>query len=75
MKLHQVPNGSYVKLVSAENTRVPPAAPPIADNEVIRFDHIDGMYSSCYKKSGHHCHLVAWAEVEIVDGFPEEEEA
>jgi len=65
MQLHKVPNGTYVRVL--EEIKVPPAAPEIRPGDVIFFDHIDGMYSFCRNKEGQIVHLVAWAEVEIVD--------
>jgi len=37
--------------------------------DVLLFDHVDGMYSFCTDKDGNVHHIAAWAEVEIVDGF------
>lgn len=48
MKLYEIPRKTYV----------------ICNGERIFFDHIDGMYSSCFVKEGP-CHLAAWEEVEI----------
>ena len=36
---------------------------PEMNNEVIFFDHIDGMYSYCLSLTNEVLHLVAWAEV------------
>lgn len=36
---------------------------PAWDNEVIFFDHIDGMYSYCLSMTNEVLHLAAWAEV------------
>ena len=36
---------------------------PSWDNEVIFFDHIDGMYSYCLSMTNEVVHLAAWAEV------------
>lgn len=69
MKLYNAPKRSWVRVIHDPdvNTKVPPAAPWIEDGEVIFFDHIDGMYSLCRKRSGQLCHLVAWQEVEVVE--------
>lgn len=36
---------------------------PAWDNEVLFFDHIDGMYSYCLSLANEVVHLQAWAEV------------
>ena len=36
---------------------------PEWDNEVLFFDHIDGMYSYCLTMANEVVHLQAWAEV------------
>jgi hypothetical protein len=36
---------------------------PAWDNEVLFFDHIDGMYSYCLTLANEVVHLQAWAEV------------
>jgi hypothetical protein len=36
---------------------------PEWDNEVLFFDHIDGMYSYCLNMQNEVTHLAAWAEV------------
>ena len=65
MKLHHVPNGSKVRIISG--AKAPPAHRGFVDGEVLQFSHIDGMYSYCEDSDGNVVHLVAWAEVEIVD--------
>lgn len=74
MKLHDVPARTWVRVVPDEtvNTKVPPAASMIEDEENIFFHHIDGMYSLCKRKDGTTCHLVAWHEVEISNDQPDE---
>ena len=56
-----------------EEVKVPPGAPLVKKGEVIKFEHIDGMYSLCqvldqktYEPLGV-CHLAAWTEVELVE--------
>jgi hypothetical protein len=72
--LHHAPNGVWVKVLADEtvNTKVPPAAPMIEDEEKIFFYHIDGMYSLCRKENGQTCHLVAWQKVEVLSEQPDE---
>lgn len=65
MKLYDVPCGSTIRVIS--DIGVPIAAPDIKAGEVIRFHHIDGMYSFCHNMKGQVVHLVAWAEVEVVN--------
>lgn len=36
---------------------------PSWDNEIIFFDHIDGMYSYCLTLANEVVHLQAWADV------------
>ena len=55
MKLYEVPNKSYVRL--------------LVTNEVFFFDHPDGMYSYCKDVNGNTVHLFVAEEVEIVEGF------
>lgn len=64
MKLYDVPNNTKIRVIG--DIKVPPAAPDVAENEVLSFGHIDGMYSYCTNSKGEVVHLVAWAEVEIV---------
>ena len=64
MRLYNVPDNTNVRVLG--EIKVPPCAPEIGKNEVIRFGHIDGMYSVCHDAAGRLVHLVAWAEVEIV---------
>lgn len=51
----------------ADEGVVPPYATEIKHADVIKFHHIDGMYSFCTDKEGNICHLCAWEEVEIVE--------
>lgn len=64
MKLYEVPRWTKVKV--CEEVSVPPDAPDIKPNDVLKFHHIDGMYSYCTNADKEVVHLVAWAEVEIV---------
>ena len=63
MKLYDVPEGSKIRVLT---TGAPPFAPEIAKDDILYFDHIDGMYSYCKDSEGNVVHLVAWAEVEII---------
>lgn len=53
MKLFEVPRKSWIRLVDT--------------GEQFFFDHLDGMYSLCLNHAGDVVHLVAWAEVEMMD--------
>jgi len=65
MELYNVPYGSKIRV--QEDTQVPVGAPAIEKHEVLVFKGIDGMYSKCIKMNGEVTHLVAWADVEIVE--------
>lgn len=65
MKLHEIPRNSRIKVLN--DIKVPPGAPEIKVEQELNFSHIDGMYSYCTTDAGEVVHLVAWAEVEIVD--------
>jgi hypothetical protein len=65
MELHKVPNNSRIRVIS--DIKVPPGAPEIKAGDELNFRSIDGMYSYCTTDAGQVVHLVAWAEVEIID--------
>ena len=65
MKLYDVPNNSRIKIIG--NIKVPPAAPQLTEGQELNFRSIDGMYSCCTTDSGEVVHLVAWAEVEVLN--------
>ncbi len=65
MKLHKAPRNSRIKVI--RDIKVPPGAPEIEVEQELNFSHIDGMYSYCTTDAGEVVHLVAWAEVKIVD--------
>lgn len=65
MKLYDVPNNSRIKIIG--NIKVPPAAPQLTEGQELNFRSIDGMYSYCTTDSGEVVHLVAWAEVEVLN--------
>lgn len=66
MKLYEVPRNSYIRIVDP-HAEVPVGAFGLNAGEVIKFGHIDGMYSYCKSLEGNTVHLKAWTEVEIVD--------
>ena len=65
MKLYNVPRNSKIRVVG--DVKIPPAAPIIEEQGVLNFSHVDGMYSYCTNSDNEAVHLVAWAEVEIVE--------
>ena len=65
MKLYDVPRNSKIRVLG--DIKIPPAAQNIEEQEVLNFSHVDGMYSYCTRDNGEVVHLVAWAEVEIVE--------
>jgi hypothetical protein len=65
MELYNVPRNSRIRVIS--DIKVPPGAPEIKAGDELNFRSIDGMYSYCTTDAGQVVHLVAWAEVEIID--------
>ena len=68
MKLYDVPRNTYVRLL--EDNEPPPAGIKSDRGQIIKFGHIDGMYSYCTDTNGNTVHLKAWTEVEIVSDYP-----
>ena len=66
MKLYEALRNSWVRPI-LDNPTAPPDARPVELGEVIKFHHIDGMYSYCHDKEHNPVHLPAWQEVEVVD--------
>ncbi len=56
-------------MVVDENPRTPVAGEVAVHEEVLFFNHIDGMYSLCHTQMGKHVHLVAWTQVVVVGGW------
>lgn len=68
-KLYELPRNSFFQLAD-DTVRVPPDGEPVTPLpmcEVIKFGHIDGMYSYCTRKSGEVVHFAAWTEVVQVE--------
>ena len=63
MELYNAPTRCWVRVISENKT--PIASPHIAIDELIWFDHIDGMYSYCKNVDGEVVHLVAWSQVYV----------
>ena len=53
MKLYEAPRNVLIK---TEN------------DTILKFHHVDGMYSYCTTESGEVVHLAAWTEVEVLKG-------
>jgi len=64
MKLYEVPNNSIVRLL--DDLAVPPFSTAIKPQQILRFIHVDGLYSLCRTMEGNIVHPAAWTEVEIV---------
>lgn len=69
-KLYDVPNNSIIKLHTDLDT--PPGAPKLHKNEILKFYHIDGMYSYCKTMDNVVCHLAAYADVAVIGKFIDE---
>lgn len=50
---------------AAAASLTPPGGLEVKKEDLIRFHHIDGMYSYCTNQDGDVVHLAAWTEVEI----------
>ena len=61
MKLFDCKRNSWV--VPIAETAAPPGARAVQEGELIKFHHLDGMYSYCRDKQGNPCHLPGWQEV------------
>ncbi len=63
MKLYELEHGDKFRLLS--DAVVPPDAKEQLDG-IMKFGHIDGMYSYCLDSEGEIVHPAAWSEVEKV---------
>ena len=63
MKLYEAKRNSNVRLM--EKPMCPPGAPQLEVGDVIKFHHVDGMYSYAHAP-GYDIpvHIAAWTEVE-----------
>lgn len=64
MKLYEVPRFTKIRVIG--DTTAPPDARKAFENEILKFHHIDGMYSYCTDGNGDPVHLPAWQEVRLV---------
>jgi len=65
MKLYDCSDGTKFRVIG--DIEVPIGAPPINKGDEYTLRNIDGMYSYCKDVNGAVVHLIAWAEVEIVE--------
>lgn len=65
MKLYDVPNNTKIRVIG--DIKTPIASKEINENQILSFKRIDGMYSLCKTNNNKTVHLVAWAEVEIME--------
>ena len=65
MKLYEVPRRTKIRLIG--DAYVPPSAVHLKDNDVLLFDHLDGMYAFCYDVSGNIVHPMVTSEVEVIN--------
>lgn len=54
----------FVRLL--EDSDVPPVHEDMKKGKIVKFSHIDGMYSLCYDEEGNPVHPAAWTECEIL---------
>ncbi len=64
MKLYEIPKGTHAQLL--ETPTVPPVHTELRENDILFFDHLDGMYSYCVDKDGFIVHPAANTEVLII---------
>lgn len=65
MKLFDVPRYSYIRVLGEILT--PVEGKETSAGNILKFLSLDGMYSRCRDEDGEIVHLVAWADVELVD--------
>jgi hypothetical protein len=53
-KLYEVPAGRKKRVVDTDET-------------IYKFYNLDGMYSYCVNEKNETVHIVAWAEVEVIE--------
>lgn len=65
MKLYQVPRKTNIRIIDKDPS-TPIVSLPLFKDDVLFFDHLDGMYSYCKDELGNVVHLAGYTEVEIV---------
>lgn len=50
-----------------EDAKIPPEHGELLKGQVVKFGHIDGMYSLCWDQEGNLIHPAAWTECEVLE--------
>jgi len=50
-----------------EDATIPPEHGNLSKGQIVKFGHIDGMYSLCWDEQGKMIHPAAWTECEILE--------
>ncbi len=50
-----------------EDATIPPEHGKLSNGQIVKFGHIDGMYSLCWDEQGKMIHPAAWTECEILE--------
>lgn len=50
-----------------EDVNIPPEHMELKTGQIVKFSHVDGMYSLCYDEEGNTIHPAAWTECEIIE--------
>lgn len=50
-----------------EDPKIPPEHGGINTGTIVKFGHVDGMYSLCWDEKGNIIHPAAWTECEILE--------
>lgn len=66
MKLYEAKRNSVVEIID-DDVFVPPDSPQLKKGDIIKFHHVDGMYSYCHAKDYEDpVHVAAYTEVKYV---------
>ncbi len=66
--LYNIAKRQYIRICKeTKGSLHPPAHREFEPEEVLFFDHLDGMYSYCIDKEGNTVHLAAYQAVEVVE--------
>ena len=65
--MYEVKPHSKIKIID-KNVKNPPVSLEQNTDDILEFEHIDGMYSLCYDKDRNPVHIAAWTEVEVLNG-------
>jgi len=67
MKLYKVPKGSKIQILPEHIGQTPPDSEDQLAETILKFHHIDGMYSVCTNDKGERIYLAGWTEVRIIE--------